>query len=82
VSAFAVEEEEIAIEDAAFPVMNLQRLGYAAFGNPGNQMFIPKPPQKAIDHFNSLNDDDFPVDYSMRCSNTCGCRQTCIVMWW
>lgn len=88
-TAFAVEEnsQEISIEDAAFQIgnmMNMYRTGYAA-GNPSmmmNQMMIPKPPQKAIDHYNSLRDDDFPVDYSMSCSNSCGCRQTCVMMWW
>lgn len=78
----AVQNEslDIEIEDAAFSMMNMQRMGYA---NPmAHQMMIPKPPQKAVDHYNSLTDNDFPVDYSMSCSNTCGCRQTCVVMWW
>ena len=30
----------------------------------------------------NMKDDDFPVDYSLQCSNTCGCRQTCTVIWW
>lgn len=90
-TAYAIDQEnsqEISIEDAAFPIMNLmnmQRVGYSIMGNPTmmmNPMMIPKPPQKAVDHYNSLNDDDFPVDYSMSCSNTCGCRQTCMMMWW
>ena len=78
----AVAAEEIEIENANFPVMNfnnLQRHGYSVMGSP---MYIPKPPQRAIDHYNSLNDADFPVDYSMACSNRCGCRQQCTVMWW
>lgn len=79
--------EDVPVDNAAFPVMNtmnMQRIGYSVMGNTmyNNPMFIPKPPQKAIDHYNSLSDDDFPVDYSMACSNSCGCRQTCVVMWW
>ncbi|KAL7025936.1 hypothetical protein ACKWTF_013714 [Chironomus riparius] len=30
----------------------------------------------------SMKDEDFPVDYSLQCSNSCGCRQTCTVIWW
>jgi hypothetical protein len=30
----------------------------------------------------NMKDEDFPVDYSLQCSNTCGCRQTCTVIWW
>lgn len=89
VTASAVEDEsqEIAIEDAAFGMMNMNMMprmsmGYSNMGFANPTMMIPKPPQKAVDHYNSLNDDDFPVDYSMSCSNSCGCRQTCVVMWW
>lgn len=85
--AIALAQEDVPVDNAAFPVMNMmnmQRIGYSVMGNTmyNNPMFIPKPPQKAIDHYNSLSDDDFPVDYSMACSNSCGCRQTCVVMWW
>lgn len=34
------------------------------------------------DRYMSMKDEDFPVDYSLQCSNTCGCRQTCTVIWW
>lgn len=34
------------------------------------------------DKYMSMKDEDFPVDYSLQCSNTCGCRQTCTVIWW
>lgn len=79
-AALENESQGIAIEDAAFNMMNMPRMGYAS--SMMNQMMIPKPPQKAVDHYNSLTNNDFPVDYSMGCSNTCGCRQTCVVMWW
>lgn len=38
----------------------------------------PLNPNKYLD----MEDDDFPVDYSLPCSNTCGCQQTCMIIWW
>jgi hypothetical protein len=38
----------------------------------------PLNPSKYLD----MDDDDFPVDYSLACSNSCGCRQTCMIVWW
>lgn len=38
----------------------------------------PLNPSKYLD----MDEDDFPVDYSLPCSNTCGCQQTCMIIWW
>lgn len=38
----------------------------------------PLNPGKYLD----MDDDEFPVDYSLSCSNSCGCRQTCMIIWW
>lgn len=38
----------------------------------------PLNPGKYLD----MDDDEFPVDYSLSCSNSCGCRQTCMIVWW
>jgi hypothetical protein len=38
----------------------------------------PLNPNKYLD----MDDDEFPVDYSLPCSNTCGCQQTCMIIWW
>lgn len=60
--------------------------GYGNYGQmkPQQQMDFPVydngplNPKKYLD----MEDDDFPVDYSLPCSNTCGCQQTCMIIWW
>lgn len=56
------------------------------YGGYGNQYPMDMPvydngplnPSKYLE----MEDDDFPVDYSLPCSNSCGCRQTCMIVWW
>lgn len=52
----------------------MQRVGYSSR--------MPAPPQQAIEYYSQMTDEDFPVDYSLACSNSCGCRTYCVVMWW
>jgi hypothetical protein len=35
-------------------------------------------PSKYLD----MKDEEFGFDYSMRCSNTCSCRSSCLIVWW
>ncbi|KAG5670033.1 hypothetical protein PVAND_000319 [Polypedilum vanderplanki] len=74
------EDEKPQIEEAALFMPNMymnqmQRMGYQASR-------MPAPPQQAIEYYSQMSDEDFPVDYNLACSNSCGCRTYCVVMWW
>jgi hypothetical protein len=56
--------------------MLMNRMPYSAMNNP----LMMNIPQQAIAFYNEMQDEDFPIDYSMSCSNTCGCRQTCVMV--
>lgn len=56
----------------------MNRMRYSAMNN---QMMMA-PPQQAVDYYSKVKDEEFPVDYSLACSNTCSCRQYCVTFWW
>jgi hypothetical protein len=71
-----INNEESKIEAAnLFPVNMITRMRYSM----GNNI---APPQQAIQYYSSIKDEDFPVDYSLSCSNTCNCRTVCVMYWW
>ncbi|XP_070493690.1 uncharacterized protein [Chironomus tepperi] len=72
-----IKNEEPKIAAANFyPINMISRMRYSM----GNGM-IPPPPQ-AIQHYSLMKDEDFPVDYSQSCSNSCNCRTVCVMYWW
>ncbi|KAG5670026.1 hypothetical protein PVAND_000313 [Polypedilum vanderplanki] len=48
------------------------------FNKPNDKFIIVGSPEK----FLKMKNKDFPTDPSLPCSNTCGCRQACAVMWY
>lgn len=79
VSTTLAEEvtNEMDIDPANFNQMNMiHRMRYSMMG------YNMAPPQEAIQHYNSINDEDFPIDYSLSCSNSCNCKTVCIMYWW
>ncbi len=96
ISAASAVEQNIEVDPAQYYMMNMRQPGggygsFGGFGNYGNYgpsmqhkgdfpVFDNGPlnPNKYLD----MDDSDFPVDYSLPCSNTCGCQQTCMIIWW
>lgn len=92
--ATAYAAEDVGIESAQFYMNSPYMFGQGGYGSfqmqqnyPSyNQMNMMDPvfdngplnPKKYLD----MEDDDFPVDYSLPCSNSCGCQQTCMIIWW
>ena len=37
----------------------------------------PQDPNKIMPNYNEYKNEDFPVDYTLPCSNHCACEQVC-----
>jgi hypothetical protein len=72
-----INNEEPKVEAANFyPVNMISRMRYSVLGNG------MAPPPQAVQHYSLMKDEDFPVDYSLSCSNSCNCRTVCVMYWW
>ena len=77
-----IEDEVPDVESANLALMN--RMRYSVMGNQmtGMDQRMGNPPQKAIEYYSQMKDDDFPVNYNLPCSNSCQCRVVCVMWWW